>query len=199
MTDYNIPVQVEAAVLTRVFAQAAEADWLNLQDADRTRLYQEWTDDPEVGGRLVGFVGQAANVRPWLKDGPMKEYQRARRGVGKYAKYVKKPAATIDEIIEKTLGGEWETIPGSKRQKPMRAKVRRMGMEEEELHFVAGPAASFKHLVWPAILDRSNGETAPWTICVIDPFLNPLRREEKVQHQCLATFLGVRVIYFNEM
>lgn len=199
MTDYKIPIEVEAAVLTRVFEQAAEADWLNLQDSDRTRLYQQWTDDPEVGGRLIGFVGMAANVRPWLKDGPMKEYQRARRGVGKYAKYVKRPAATIDEIIAKTLGAEWESVPRSKRQKPMRAKVRRVGSEDDELHFVAGPDASFKHLVWPAILDRSGGETAPWTICVIDPFLNPLTREDKAQHERLAKFLGVRVIYFNEM
>ncbi|WP_329159976.1 hypothetical protein OHB49_11410 [Streptomyces sp. NBC_01717] len=199
MTDYKIPTEVEAAVLTRVFEQAAEADWLNLQDGDRTRLYQQWTDDPEVGGRLIGFVGLAANVRPWLKDGPMKEYQRARRGVGKYAKYVKRPAATIDEIIAKTLGGEWEIVPRSKRQKPMRAKVRRVGSEDDELHFVAGPDASFKHLVWPATLDRSGGETAPWTICVIDPFLNPLTREDKAQHERLAKFLGVRVIYFNEM
>lgn len=199
MTDYKIPTEVEAAVLTRVFAQAAEEDWTNLRDADRTRLYQRWTDDPEIGVRLVGFLGMAANVRPWLKDGPMKEYQRARRGEGRYAQYVTRRAATLEEIITKTLGADWEIVPRSKRLKPMRARVRRVGSEDDELHFVAGPKKSFKHLAWPAILDRSGGETAPWMICVIDPFLDPVTREEKARHDRVARFLGVRIVYFNEI
>ncbi|MEV0636971.1 hypothetical protein AB0I77_18825 [Streptomyces sp. NPDC050619] len=199
MTDYKIPSDVEAAVVTRIYEYADEARWTHLQDADRTRLYQEWTDDPEIGGRLIGFVGQTANIRPWLKDCPMKEYGRARRGVGKYAKYVKNRAATLDEMVEKALGVEWEIVPGSKRQKPMRAKVRKIGYEDDERNFVAGAASSLKHLVWPAILDRSSGETSPWMICVVDPFLDPLTLEQKAEHQRIAAFLGVRIIYFNEM
>lgn len=148
---------------------------------------------------MIGHLGSTANIRPWLKDIAMKEYPRALRGETKYAKYVSQPAATLEEIIEKSMGGEWDLVPRSKRQKPMRAKVRRIGAEDDELHFVAGPSGSFKHLVWPAILDRSNGETAPWTICVIEPFSSPVTREDKALHDRLARFLGVRVIYFQEM
>ncbi|MFJ3505293.1 hypothetical protein [Streptomyces sp. NPDC090135] len=199
MSKYNIPADVEDAVLRLVYSKAAQADWLALSDDERTRLYQRWTDDPEIGGRLIGHLDSAANVRPWLKDGPMKEYQRALRGGTKYAKYVSKPAATIEEIIEKTLGGEWEVVPRSKRQKPMRAKARKVGSEDEELHFVVGSSSNFKNLLWPAILDRSNGQTAPWTICVIDAFTSPVTREERATHERVARFLGVRVIYFQEM
>ncbi|MFE2326641.1 hypothetical protein ACFXD5_22365 [Streptomyces sp. NPDC059385] len=199
MTDYKIPTAVEAAVVTRLYEHAGRKRWTHLQDADRTRLYQEWTDDPDIGGRLIDFLGQSANVRPWIKDGPMKEYERSRRGLGKYAQYVQQQAATLEEIIERSLGGEWEILPGSKKLKPIRATVRRVGQEIEELHFVTGQTSQFKHLVWPAILDRANGETAPWTICVVDPFLNPLTREQKAEHARLAKFLGVRVVYFDEM
>ncbi|MFJ3162697.1 hypothetical protein [Streptomyces kanasensis] len=199
MSKYNIPTEVEEAVLKLVYSQAADADWFAQSDDEHTRLYQRWTDDPKIGGRLVGHLGSAANIRPWLKDIAMKEYPRALRGETKYAKYVSQPAATLEEIIEKSLGGDWELVPRSKRQKPMRAKARKIGAEDDELHFVAGPSGSFKHLLWPAILDRSNGETAPWTICVIEPFSSPVTREAKALHDRVARFLGVRVIYFQEM
>ncbi|MEW1701144.1 hypothetical protein [Streptomyces sp. NPDC091278] len=199
MTTYKISPSVEKTVVTRIYDQAAKAHWSHLSDEDRTRLYQQWTEDPEIGGRLLDFVEQVANIRPWLKDCPMKEYERARRGETKYAKYVTRPAATLEEIIAATLGADWEVIPGTVRQKPMRAKVREIGAEEDERHFVAGPAASLKHLVWPAILDRSKGETGPWTICVVDPFRDPVTPEKKEEHRSVTEFLGVRVIYFNEM
>ncbi|MFK4111701.1 hypothetical protein [Streptomyces sp. NPDC002176] len=199
MTDYKIPPTVEKAVVTRIYCQADEARWPHLQDVDRTRLYREWTEDPEIGGRLLDFVGQQANIRPWLKDCPMKEYERARRGEGKYAKYVSRPAATLEQMVAAILGPGWEVIPGTTQQKPMRARIREVGVEDEERHFVAGTAANLKHLVWPAILDRSTGETWPWMICVVDPFRAPVSPEKKEEHRRMAEFLGVRVVYFNEM
>jgi hypothetical protein len=197
VTDYKIPPNVEKLVVTRIYAQADEAQWPHLQDADRTRLYREWTMDPEIGGRLLGFVEQQANIRPWLKDCPMKEYERARRGEGKYAKYVSRPAATLEQMVKATFGTDWEVIPGTIRQKPMRARIREAGTEEER-NFVVGSAAHLKHLAWPALLDRSNGETWPWTICVVNPFRAPVPPEKKEEHRRVAEFLGLRIIYFNE-
>ncbi|MEU9268659.1 hypothetical protein AB0E04_24860 [Streptomyces sp. NPDC048251] len=201
MSNFNIPPAVEEAVVTRIYRQADELRWAHLQDEDRTRLYQKWTEDPEIGGRLVDFVGQMANIRPWLKDCPMKEYARARRGIGKYSKYVSKPAATLEEIIARTLGPEWEVVPGTIQQKPMRALVRESGTEDVERNFATGSVerAGFKHLLWPAILDRSKGESAPWTICVVDRFLDPLGPDDKAEHRRVADFLGIDIVYFNEM
>ncbi|MCK9921141.1 hypothetical protein MXD61_04330 [Frankia sp. AgPm24] len=198
MTNYNIPAAVEEAVVTRIYAEAHEAGWPHLQDADRTSMYQKWTDDPEIGLRLLDFVGQAANIRPWLKDCPMKEYERARRGKSKYARYVAQPAATLEQIVEGILGREWEVIPGSMQDKPWRARIRRIETEEER-HFVAGSVASLKHMMWPAIIDRSNGETWPWTICVFDPFQSPVTVEKRADNERLAKFLGVDIVYFKEV
>ncbi|SNQ51961.1 conserved hypothetical protein [Frankia canadensis] len=199
MTDYKIPRDLEKDVVTRIYTKADEAQWRHLQDAERTRLYQEWTEDPEIGGRLLGFVGQQSNIRPWLKDCPMKEYERARRGEGKYAKYVMRPAATLEQMVAATAGRGWEIISGTIQQKPMRARIREVGTETEERHFVAGPVANLKHLLWPAILDLSNGGIWPWTICVVDPFRAPVPPERREEHRRVANFLGVQVVYFEEM
>ncbi|MFE1166179.1 hypothetical protein [Nocardiopsis sp. NPDC058789] len=201
MTDYKIPAAVEEDVVTRIYAQADEARWQHLQDADRTRLYREWTEDSEIGGRLLGFVGQRSNIRPWLKDCPMKEYERARRGEGKYAKYVSRPAATLEEMVKTVVGAEWQVVPGTSRQKPMRARIREVGSEDEERHFVVGQLTpgNLKHLLWPAIIDRSSGPSWPWTICIVDPFRAPVTPEQKDSHRRLADFLGVQIVYFTEM
>ncbi|MFD4546309.1 hypothetical protein [Streptomyces sp. NPDC058466] len=199
MSDYNIPPDVEAAVVTQLYAQAAELDWTHLNSTDRTRWYQSWTKDPEIGGRLIGFVGGTENIRPWLKDCPMKEYERARRGEGKYSAFITRHAATLEEVVAKTMGADWEIVEGTRAVKPLRVRIRRTGSEDDERHFVLGEEPQLKHLLWPAVIDRSRGESYPWVVCVVDPFAAPLTVEQKSLHRRLENFLGVRVVYFSEI
>lgn len=198
MTYYKIPPSVEKAVVTKIYTQADDARWQHLQASDRTRLYQDWTEDPEIGGRLLDFVEQRANIRTWLKDCPMKEYERARRGEGKYARYVTRPAATLEQMATTTLGEDWEIVPESTRQKPLRARIRRVGSEDEEQNFVVGKSSDLKHLVWPALFDLAKKGTWHWTICVIDPFRDPVTPERKEEYGQIADFLGIQIVYFSE-
>ena len=44
-------------------------------------MYDRWLDDPAIGGYLTRFLSRE-RARVWLKDVPMKEYSRARNGIG---------------------------------------------------------------------------------------------------------------------
>src|ERR1700733_2055700 len=107
MTSYSLPPALEADVVGSLYRQAAELKWTYLTAQDRTRHYQRWTEDPTIGGRLVLFTGKPENVRPWIKDGPMKEYTRATYGVGKYAQYVTQPPTPVGTLVARALGDGW--------------------------------------------------------------------------------------------
>jgi hypothetical protein len=57
---------------------ADEIDWLALGAAEKTRHYDNWTKDPEVGGVLQRHV-PLGEVRVYIKDSLLKDYPRARR------------------------------------------------------------------------------------------------------------------------
>jgi hypothetical protein len=56
---------------------ADEVDWLALPDSARSRKYEEWTRQPEVGGVLSNYI-DPKRVRVYLKDSIIKPYTIAR-------------------------------------------------------------------------------------------------------------------------
>jgi hypothetical protein len=73
----TLPTKIRLMVREQVWRLADEADWLTLPDAARTRKYEEWTRDPEIGGVLGRYV-DAKQVRVYLKDSVIKPYTIAR-------------------------------------------------------------------------------------------------------------------------
>ena len=198
MTAYSLPTDVEKDVVRRLYEQAAERNWTYLQDAERTKLYQQWTNDPKIGGRLLPFVGNPENVRPWIKDGPMKEFTRATYGVGKYAPLVSKPASSVETLVQKAIGGGWSADLSTLEIKPLRVVLRREDNEEVEQRFTWGPVKDFKHLAWAAITAQAAGDTLPWVICAVDTFVRRVPARQKELHEQIAKRLNLVVAHVTD-
>src|SRR4051794_32064006 len=84
--DKVLPPEQLVGVVGALYADAEAMDWEHQSLAERTRQYARWTRDARVGGVLTRYMTAEA-ARSWIKDGPMKEYPRARRGAGRYAEF----------------------------------------------------------------------------------------------------------------
>ncbi|MEV1244502.1 hypothetical protein [Nonomuraea sp. NPDC049750] len=198
MTAYSLPTDLEEDIVRLLYGQAAEVNWTYLPDGERTRLYQQWTADPEIGGRLLPFVGTSENVRPWIKDGPMKEYTRATYGVGKYAPLVAKPTTSVEMLVEKALGAGWSVDLESLDIKPLKVVIRREDDEEVEQRFTWGPVRDFKHLAWAAITAQADGDPLPWVICAVDSFVRRVTSAQKATHERIAQRLSLTVAHVTD-
>lgn len=191
MTKYAIPSDLEEEVVRLLYKRAADVNWTYLTDAERTRLYQEWTSDLEVGGRLLPFIGKTENIRPWLKDRPMKEYTRATYGVGKWASYVVTPSTPADTLVARALGPGWVVDLETLDIKPLRVTIRHVDDEEREQRFAWAPVRDFKHLAWAAITAQANGDSLPWVICTVDSFVRRISPEQKATNERITKRLGL--------
>lgn len=73
----SIPPGVRAQIRRRIWALADEIDWATLADSARSRKYEEWTRDPDIGGVLGNYI-DPKHVRVYLKDSVIKPYTIAR-------------------------------------------------------------------------------------------------------------------------
>lgn len=187
--------ELEAKIVKKMFAEAEAAGWITLTDNQRSQLYARWMTDPEVGGRLTEFMS-SDRARVWIKDGPMKEYARARYGVGKYAEHVENPAAGVDLLVKRTLGSEWEVVPDSHKIKPLRVLIRN---GEDERHFTWAPSAQLKHLVWAAIKAEAAGGDIPWVLCVVGSFERPTPADEKESNERVGARCQLEIVHVDEL
>jgi hypothetical protein len=75
----RVPDDVREAVRRDLWAKAEALGWSDLSAFDRTRHYEHWTQDPDVGGVLARYM-DPPRVRVYLKDAVFKPYSRARLG-----------------------------------------------------------------------------------------------------------------------
>lgn len=197
MSTYSLPADLEEDIVRVLYEQAAEVNWTYLSDAERTKLYRQWTADPQIGGRLLPFVGVPENVRPWIKDGPMKEYTRATYGVGKYGPLVAKLPTSVETLVEKALGAGWSVDMESLDIKPLKVVIRRED-EEVEQRFTWGPVRDFKHLAWAAITAQADGDPLPWVICAVDSFVRRVTPAQKATHERIAQRLGLVMAHVTD-
>ena len=74
----NIPDKVREEVRNHVWVTADKFNWITLSVAAKSKQYEAWTRDPEVGGVLSHYIS-LADVRVYLKDTILKDYARARQ------------------------------------------------------------------------------------------------------------------------
>jgi hypothetical protein len=191
----DVPKEIRASVSRKVYTQANTREWTRLPAAERSLIYDQWVDDPDIGGKLIQYRGTPSRVRHWLKDGPMKEYARAIYGVGVYAPYVPDSSAGVTVLIEKALGAEWTLVPGTQKTKPLRITV---ASGEEEKNFAwTDDAKQLKHLVWAALRAEVNGDPNPWVLCLVEMFEAPIPAEEKAEHIRIGERTGLLVKHVN--
>jgi hypothetical protein len=73
----TVPDEVRERVKALVWARANSIGWMDLSPVDKTSYYENWTNDPEVGGVLVRYIDKG-QVRVYLKDSLLKDYVRLR-------------------------------------------------------------------------------------------------------------------------
>lgn len=73
----SMPPQIRDEVSQRLWRQADEIGWLHLSQSSKSRHYDNWTNDPAIGGRLGRFL-DVKQIRHYIKDAVLKRYCRAR-------------------------------------------------------------------------------------------------------------------------
>ncbi|MGX9688519.1 hypothetical protein ACTQ9L_15415 [Deinococcus wulumuqiensis] len=89
MTLFELPTQdianrkarervVKEEVTKRIHALADKLDWCHLNIPQKTKHYEEWAVDPELGGKIAAIMGQE-KVHMFIKDTVMRAYRRSKR------------------------------------------------------------------------------------------------------------------------
>lgn len=74
----RIPDELRGALREQLWSRADDLAWNRLSWIEKTRWYEIWTKDPDVGGRLSNHLDHR-RVRLYIKDTIMKGYVRTRQ------------------------------------------------------------------------------------------------------------------------
>lgn len=75
----RVPDHIRKDLRRRLWGLADEVGWTDLSPSAKSSHYENWTRDPDIGGRLSRFMDRS-RVRVYLKDTLLKEYTRTRSG-----------------------------------------------------------------------------------------------------------------------
>lgn len=189
----ELPAELREDITRKLYASAAKIDWENLSATAKTAQYQRWVADPKIGGGLTRFMPDV-NARVWIKDGPMKEYARARFGVGPFADLVDAPRCTPETVVRAVHGQGWDVVAGSIEVKPARCIAR--GPAGEAL-VLWGNAADFKHLIWAALEATVEDEQRFVTIAVVESPARPTTTPERARLKVIADRCAFSVRHIN--
>lgn len=186
----RLPTDVRDRIARRIYNDMRAIGWDELSARERTRQYDLWVNDPEIGGVIANFND---DPRHWIKDGPVKEWPRAKIGHGPYAPLLDgdhDPAAErrrlAEKIVRLTLPG-WVADPDSITEKPMRMVVHPPDHEEAEPRVVAwGTSDNFKHLLWAALEAVETDDYRMWVLAVTETFEKPIAADTKALQRRIA-------------
>ena len=75
----SVPDDIRRSLRKRLREIADRVGWVSLSAAAKSRLYEDWTRDPEVGGLLARYIDKG-QIRVYIKDTLLKDYARERLG-----------------------------------------------------------------------------------------------------------------------
>lgn len=193
-----LPKDVRDRVTRRIYADMAAIGWDELSSHQKSKQYDEWVNDPDVGGAIGRFKD---DPRHWIKDGPVKEWPRARIGHGPYAHLLgddgHDPAAErralAERLVRACLPG-WVAAPDSIVEKPMRMYVHPPEDSEADVRVLAwAKAEDFKHLLWAALQATESHDHREWILAVTETFERPVSADTKALHQRIGRRCGLEV------
>jgi len=158
----DIPEPLRREIIARIFDRADQLDWDGLSQVERSGAYDRWVDDPDIGGVLFRHLAPE-RPRVWIKDVPMKHYDRARRGIGPYASLVRRRLPGPDHLTRQTLGSEWVVREQTIRVKPNRCEV---SDGRSSRLMIWGKSANFRALIWAGINAEVDHEPTPLLVVV---------------------------------
>src|SRR6266540_4842389 len=143
----RMPEDVRRKIITELFRRADQVDWDGLQPAERSTWYARWLDEPNIGGVLDAYMTRD-QARLWIKETPMKHYNRARSGIGPYADLVSSRLPDAPKLTRLVFGKHWSVVPKSIRDKPNRCLITN---GQQRIDMMWGPPRAFQSLIWAAI------------------------------------------------
>lgn len=186
--NMRLPADVREEVSRTILARATEMGWDDLTLSERSEVYSQWIDDAEIGGKLTHYLPRE-RIRVWIKDGPMKEFSRAKRGLGSLANYVDQPSQLESTLATRLLGPSWQVRHDSIRVKPARFIA---SDGTTDVTILWGPTKDLKHLVWAWLNASSASETR---IAVIETSREPVTADEGTNHERIASRLGTEITH----
>lgn len=184
--------QVESVVKT-LYADADRLGWEHLAPSDRTSQYDDWVTDPEIGGVLTRYM-TSENARSWIKDGPMKEYGRARLGAGRYAKFGTPAGPTAQELVTHVVGTDAEVIDGSTGIKPFHCLAASAG---RTTYIAWDNAKNLRHLVWASISYLADHPSDDAQIVLLESLGHPTTAADKARHRRIAERCSIEIKYYR--
>lgn len=192
--DSLIPEAQLAEIVAALYNDAQAKKWNHLPPRERSRAYTDWVDDPRIGKVLAKYMSPEA-ARAWIKDGPMKEYSRALRGTGRYARFGNSGGTTSEELIRGALGDSWHIEEGSTGIKPFHARAR--NADGEVVYLAWDESRNFKNLVW-ASLRASVDFNIPCHIIVTELPGCATARDVVGSQTAIAKLCGLELHYVRE-
>lgn len=192
--DTAIPAAQLSAVITAIYRDADSAGWPTLSPQDRSAWYGKWLDDPQVGGILQRYLTPEA-ARSWIKDGPMKEYANALRGMGRYAAYGRTGGTTHIDIAFVALGQGAVVVPDTAGVKPAHCEATDPSGTRSYLAW--GTSSNFRNLLWAA-LRASVLNGMPAHVVILEPPGAATPTALVQEQEALAKRCAVSVHYMTE-
>lgn len=99
-----LPAAVKQQVKECLWRRADALGWHAMTVIDKAKQYGVWTEDPEIGGVLAGYM-DARKVRTYIKDTLMKPYARASLSdAARVLKALRLPEDQVRESYERPHG-----------------------------------------------------------------------------------------------
>lgn len=189
----RLPQDQVELVVKALYVAAERLDWEHLPANRRTSQYDDWVTDPEIGEVLTKYMS-AENARSWIKDGPMKEYSRARLGTGRYAKYGSFNGPQAAQLVRHALGADVDMSPGTLGIKPDHC----LADTTTGTAYVAwGPNQNLRYLVWACIRYASDHPTHRTVVVITETMEHPTTAAEKTQHANIGKRCSIEFKYFR--
>lgn len=189
----RVPRDQVESVVKALYAAADRLDWEHLAPGGRTSRYDDWVIDPEIGGVLTKYMS-SENARSWIKDGPMKEYGRARLGTGRYAKFGTSTGPTPRQFVAHAVGDDAEVIEGSIGVKPFHCLATRDG---QTTYVTWDSAKNLRHLVWAAINHLADHPHNAACIVLLESLEHPSTAADKTRHARIADRCSIAIKHYR--
>lgn len=192
MPRLQLPAEVRKGLLLEIYGQAEDLRWEFLSNPRRTEQYRRWYEDDRVGGVLLSYAAEK-DARVWIKDVPLKEYGRAKEGMGQYVPYVRRRFRGPEEIVRAACGEGWRVLPDTTDVKPNQCQASN-GVDIR--HVCWGRPAQLRDLVWAAVNHAVDGDKRP-AIVVATQAGEMLSGPEKNRHRAIAAHCSIDLAHLH--
>ncbi|MDA8323632.1 MAG: hypothetical protein M0030_27990 [Actinomycetota bacterium] len=189
----RVPPEQIDAVVKALYAEADRLGWEHLAPQRRTALYDTWVIDPKIGAVLTEFMS-AETARSWIKDGPMKEYRRARQGAGRYARFGSGQGPSAAQMVVHAAGPGAVIVGSTLGVKPFHC----LASTDAGSTFVTwGEARNFRHLVWAALNHLADNPANSAVVVITETMAEPATAAEKALQQIIAERCSLELKYYR--